>query len=219
MHKNKKIIICRFNLKNKCKFGEKCKFRHLNIDELNDILNKFEDLKHENKSLKTKLQEKMNLKSYTSKTQCDVTNDKSEKLKMPLYSSFFSQKTIKIDLKLPDATAEKSLSIIKLEKPLVNDANEMKSVKKIPEKSNHKFKINKYETDSELHDIVHHIIELNHQEKLLSKFESLDSDVKLTNERYNGLQSLVKNLTGHVSYLAGGMLELSKEIGTINDRL
>jgi hypothetical protein len=44
IHRNKKIIICKFNLKNKCKFGEKCKFRHLNIDELNDILNRFEDL-------------------------------------------------------------------------------------------------------------------------------------------------------------------------------
>ena len=143
------------------------------------MLEIFEDLKHENKSLKTKLQEKMNLKSYTSKTQCDVTNDKSEKLKMPLYSSFFSQKTKKIDLKgiLPDATAEKSLLIIKLENPLVNDVNEIKSVKNMPEKSNHKFEINKYETDSELHDIVHHIIELNHQENLLSKIESLDADV------------------------------------------
>ena len=58
MHKNKKITICKFNLKNKCKFGEKCKFRHLNIDELNDILNKFEDLKEENQSLKKNLTEK-----------------------------------------------------------------------------------------------------------------------------------------------------------------
>ena len=39
MHKNKKIIICKFNLKYKCKLGEKCKFKHLNINELNEILN------------------------------------------------------------------------------------------------------------------------------------------------------------------------------------
>jgi hypothetical protein len=58
MHKNKNIIICKFNLKIKCKFGEKCKFRHLNIDELNDILNKFEDLKQENESLKKNLTER-----------------------------------------------------------------------------------------------------------------------------------------------------------------
>jgi len=37
MHENKKIIICKFNLKNKCQFGEKCKFRHISINELNDI--------------------------------------------------------------------------------------------------------------------------------------------------------------------------------------
>ena len=58
MHKNKKIIICKFNLKNKCLFGEKCKFRHISISELNDILNKMEDLKQENESLKLDLKEK-----------------------------------------------------------------------------------------------------------------------------------------------------------------
>ena len=53
MHKNKKIIIiCKFNLKNKCKF------RHLNVSELNDILNKFKSLKNENESLKLDLKEK-----------------------------------------------------------------------------------------------------------------------------------------------------------------
>ena len=50
-HANKKIIICKFNLKNKCKFGEKCKIRHLNVNELNDILTKFECLKQEYESL------------------------------------------------------------------------------------------------------------------------------------------------------------------------
>jgi len=104
MRTQKINIICKFNIKNKCHFG---KFKHLNLNELSNMLAIFEDLKHENKSLKTKLQEKMNPKSYTSKTQCDVTNDKSEKLKMPLYSSFFSQKNKKSDLNgiLPDATA------------------------------------------------------------------------------------------------------------------
>ena len=58
MHKNKKIIICKFNLKNKCLFGEKCKFRHISINELNDILNKIEDFKQENESLKLDLKEK-----------------------------------------------------------------------------------------------------------------------------------------------------------------
>ena len=33
MHKNKKIIICKFNLKNKCKFGEECKF-NFNLTKL-----------------------------------------------------------------------------------------------------------------------------------------------------------------------------------------
>ena len=35
MYRNKKIIMCKFNLKNKCKFDEKCQFSHLNVDEQN----------------------------------------------------------------------------------------------------------------------------------------------------------------------------------------
>ncbi len=53
-----KITMCKFNLKNKCKLGEKCKFKHLNINELNDILNKFEGLKQEYESLKRNFKEK-----------------------------------------------------------------------------------------------------------------------------------------------------------------
>jgi hypothetical protein len=57
MHKNKKIMICKFHLKNKCQFGE-CKFLHLSINELNYVLNKMEDLKQENESLKYDLGDK-----------------------------------------------------------------------------------------------------------------------------------------------------------------
>ena len=58
----KKIIICKFNIKNKCLFGEKCKFQHLSINALNEILNKFEDINQENVSLKRNSNEKMETK-------------------------------------------------------------------------------------------------------------------------------------------------------------
>ena len=58
MHTNKKITICKFHLKNKCQSGEKCKFRHLSVNELNDIFTKFKDLKQENTSLKRDLKDK-----------------------------------------------------------------------------------------------------------------------------------------------------------------
>ena len=49
MHtKKKNIIICKFNLNNKCHFGNKCKFRHLNFNELNDIITEMENIKLEN---------------------------------------------------------------------------------------------------------------------------------------------------------------------------
>jgi hypothetical protein len=89
MHKNKKIIICKFNLKNKCQFGEKCKFRHISINELNDILNRMEDLKQENESLKLGLKEKSREIRNLEKKICDVTNDNVYALEKPLYSSLF----------------------------------------------------------------------------------------------------------------------------------
>jgi hypothetical protein len=57
--KKVKIIIFKFNLKNKCKFGEKCKFQHIGIKELNDILAKFEDHKQENVLVKLNLKKSL----------------------------------------------------------------------------------------------------------------------------------------------------------------
>ena len=87
----KKIIICKFNLKNKCQFGEKCKFKHLSINALNEILNKFEDIKQENVSLKRNLKEKLKMISNLDKDSCDVTNNNVKELDKPLYNSFFKE--------------------------------------------------------------------------------------------------------------------------------
>ncbi len=87
MHKNKKIIICKFNLTNKCKFGEKCKFKHLNINELNDILNKFEGLKQESLKRNCKYSNAEKL-SNLDKKLCDVTDNNINTFSKPLYSSY-----------------------------------------------------------------------------------------------------------------------------------
>ena len=69
MHKkNKIIIICKLNIKNKCKY------RHLNGSELNDIVNKYENLKQENVSLKSVLKEKCQKISNLEKKCYDGTN-------------------------------------------------------------------------------------------------------------------------------------------------
>jgi hypothetical protein len=92
MHKNKKIIICKFNLKNKCLFGEKCKFQHLSMNELSDFLSKLEDLKQENDILKSELKEKRLEIRNLEKKYSDVTNDSVHVLAKPLYNSFFKKK-------------------------------------------------------------------------------------------------------------------------------
>ena len=90
MHTNKKIIICKFHLKNKCQSGEKCKFRHVSVNEVNDIFTKFKDLKQENTSLKRDLKDKcIKLRNLEIK-YCDVTNDSVHALAKPLYNSFFN---------------------------------------------------------------------------------------------------------------------------------
>jgi hypothetical protein len=94
MYTSKKIIICKFNLKNKCKFGEKCKFQHIGIKELNDILAKFEDLKQENVLLKLNLKKKSIKLSSLENMHCDVTNESTYALVKPLYNSFFSKNKV-----------------------------------------------------------------------------------------------------------------------------
>jgi hypothetical protein len=103
IHTKKKIIICKFYLKNKCQFGEKCKFRHIGVSELNDILNKFEDLKQENTSLKRDLKDKNIKLSNLKNKYFDVTNDSVHALEKPLYNSFFCSK------KMPKNQKEKQI--------------------------------------------------------------------------------------------------------------
>ncbi len=74
------------NLKNKCQYGEKCKFRDISINELNDILNKMEDLKQENESLNLDLKEKSWEIRNLKKKNCDVTNDNAYALEKPWLS-------------------------------------------------------------------------------------------------------------------------------------
>jgi len=59
------------------------------VNELNDILNKHQDLKQENVSLKLMLKEKSLKLSNLNKKSCDVTIDNVHALMKPSYNSFF----------------------------------------------------------------------------------------------------------------------------------
>jgi len=52
MHR-KKIVICKYHLKDKCKFGSKCNFVHIQMKEIEQNLEEIIKLKSENASLKT----------------------------------------------------------------------------------------------------------------------------------------------------------------------
>jgi len=115
MHSKKNIIICKFNLKNKCKFGEKCHFKHLNIDELNDILNKFEDLKQKYDSLEKNFKEKYGKQSNLDKTVCDVIKNNINKTSKPLYNSFFTKSKHLTDTKIKSDYTIKAKEVVKSE--------------------------------------------------------------------------------------------------------
>jgi hypothetical protein len=59
------------------------------VNELNDIINKYQDLKQENASLKLMLKEKSLKLSNLAKKSCDVTTDNVHALVKPSNNSFF----------------------------------------------------------------------------------------------------------------------------------
>ena len=91
MHTSKKVIICKFNLKKKCQFGEKCKYRHISVNEINEILASFVGLKQENESLKSVLKDKCRELSNIYKKRCHVTDYNVNVPTKPLYNSFFEK--------------------------------------------------------------------------------------------------------------------------------
>jgi hypothetical protein len=91
---SKNIKICKFYLKNKCSYGNKCKYRHIGVNELNQLLVQLEDLKMENKSLRSKLQINNQRISNLNKTKYenyDVSDDSVHALEKRLYSSLFNE--------------------------------------------------------------------------------------------------------------------------------
>ncbi len=64
-----------------CKFGEKCKFRNLSVNKINDIL------KQEKASLKLQLKGKCFKLKNLGEKYCEVTNDNVYTLLKPSYNS------------------------------------------------------------------------------------------------------------------------------------
>jgi len=94
-----------------------CKFRHLNVNELSDILTKFEGLKQESEPLKRNFRENFEKLSNLDKNVGDVTNNGVNALSKPLYNSFFKE-----NKHISYNTNKSSLTI--RNKKITNDDNE-----------------------------------------------------------------------------------------------
>ena len=74
MH-NENSKICKFNLFKKCKYGENCKFRHVNIDDINRMVVELQYLKAENDSLKEEIQKKSKMITNSKSNNSDVSSN------------------------------------------------------------------------------------------------------------------------------------------------
>jgi len=93
--------ICKFNLFKKCKFEDKCKFRHINMDDINHMINELQRLRNENSSLKKQVQSN-NKKMINSKSSnCDVTSNTVHASENKTYSSLFKTNETELVIK-PD---------------------------------------------------------------------------------------------------------------------
>ena len=95
----KKIKICKYNLKEKCKFGEKCNFLHVSISEMERALEHLNFLMKENESLKTLLKKKVqetrtfgSLESRANEFESNGVNAIKKVDEKVSYSSHFKQK-------------------------------------------------------------------------------------------------------------------------------
>jgi len=86
---NKKI--CKFYLFKKCKFGEDCKFYHVNLNDINQILVELKSLKAENDLLKKEIQQKNKKIENLKINKSDVTSNEVHACKKRLFSSFFKK--------------------------------------------------------------------------------------------------------------------------------
>jgi hypothetical protein len=154
MHTEKNIIICKFNLKIKCQFGEKCKFKHLSIKVLNEILNEFEDIKQENVLLKKNLKEIRQKLNNSDKNFCDVTITKNNvnSIDKSLYNSFFKESKYSSDSKTKLIQKNKTKIMIKSEGITSNSENEY--MDRMPTNNKSKLKINLLETDEKELNLV-----------------------------------------------------------------
>lgn len=94
--------ICKFNLIKKCKFGDECKFRHVNFNDINQVFVDLWFIKAENVSLKKEIQQINKTIINFKKSKCDVTTSEVYALEKRQYSSFFKEK--------PELPAEHSKS-------------------------------------------------------------------------------------------------------------
>jgi len=138
----KKILICKYHLKDKCKFGGKCNFLHIQMKEIEQNLEEVSKLRSENLSLKTefykivqenrklKLNESTNASNKAHRVHAlqkvkEKTYDENFE-KKATYSSLFKEKRLSQRVELGnkksranesniDQASEKNLTVVRKE--------------------------------------------------------------------------------------------------------
>ena len=120
----KKIVICKYHLKDKCKFGSKCNFVHIQMKEIEQNLEEVIKLRSENASLKTefykmvqenrklKLNESTNVSTKAYRVLALQKGKEKNYEEKVTYSSLFKKKSLsqKVELDSKKACANKFAS-------------------------------------------------------------------------------------------------------------
>jgi len=90
---NKKIIICKYFLKRKCKFGEDCRFEHIGTSKIAQIFEQLNYLIDENMSLKTELNKLRHEVQKSEKKTHSMKESGVHASKKRFFSSLFKTET------------------------------------------------------------------------------------------------------------------------------
>jgi len=118
---SKNIKICKFNLFKKCKFGDKCKFRHINADHINQMLVDLQLLKAENDLLKKAIQQKNKTTRNLKINEIEISANEVHACDNRLYSSFFKNIEPKSPLEITKRKHKRKERVISISSGIEED--------------------------------------------------------------------------------------------------
>ena len=193
MH-SKKAKICKFNLFKKCKFGNECNFRHINVDDFDQILNEILCLKAENDMLKNEVKQMNKTLTVSKKIKSAVTSNEVHALEKRLYSSFFKNNQNKSPTE-PERKSEKVVTFQSECSDIDDDVVDRKPIKEAYKPTSSKKKCSDKRVKSTLGDVFEENKVKKHEEYVVT----LINNISKLEERLNCVETQLNCLNKNTS--------------------